>query len=86
MQHLFGFIGMVSLVVYVVSTVMIYGHLKDKGEKVSFLWLRLFMISYADRYRKYSKKETGRVGSLFYVWIISVNVALVCALLAIFAF
>jgi len=86
MQNFFISIGILSVIVYVVSTVMIYGHLKDRGEKVSFLWLRLFMISYANRYKKLTKNETGKVGYLFYMWIISVNVALISAILVLFIF
>lgn len=86
MQNLFGFIGILSVIVYVVSTVMIYVHLKNKGEKVSFLWLRFFMISYAEKYKKLTKDETGEIGYLFYIWLISINAALICAILALFIF
>jgi len=86
MQNLFISIGILSVIVYVVSTVMIFGHLKDRGEKVSFLWLRLYMISYANRYKKITKNETGKVGYLFYMWIISINVALISAILVLFIF
>jgi len=84
MQNLLISIGIISVIVYVVSTLMIYSYLKDKGVKVSFLWLRLFMISYASRYKKLTKNETGKVGYLFYFWIVSVNVALISALLVLF--
>jgi hypothetical protein len=84
MHNLFISIGILSVIVYVVSTVMIFSHLKDRGEKVSFLWLRLYMISYANRYKKMTKNETGKVGYLFYVWIISINLALISAILVLF--
>jgi len=86
MQYLLISTGILSVIVFVVSSVMIYGQLKDRGEKVSFLWLRLYIISYANRYKKITKKETGKTGYLFYVWIISVNVALISAILALFVF
>lgn len=86
MKNLFISIGILSVIVYVVSTVMIYAHLKDRGEKVSFLWLRFFMISYTNRYKKLTKNETGKVGYLFYMWIISVNVALISAIFVLFIF
>ena len=86
MQYLFISIGILSVIVFVVSSVMIYVQLKDRGEKVSFLWLRLYIISYANRYKKITKKETGKIGYLFYVWIISINVALISAILALFVF
>jgi len=86
MQTLFGFLGLLSVIVYVISTMAIYSYLKDKGEKVSFLWLRIFMISYANRYKKLTKEETGNVGYLFYLWIVSINLALIFAILALFIF
>jgi len=84
MQTLFIAVGVLSVIIFIVSTIMIYSHLKDRGEKVSFLWLRLFMISYANKYKKLTKKETGRTGYLFYFWIISINLALISAILVLF--
>ena len=84
MQNLFIPIGILSLIIYIVSTLLIYSYLKDKGEKVSLIWLRLFMISYANKYKKLTKNETGKVGYLFYMWIISINVALISAILVLF--
>ena len=84
MENLFISIGILSVIVYVVSTLMMYSYLKDKGEKVSFLWLRLFMISYASKYKRLTKNETGKVGYLFYIWIVSINVALISLLLVLF--
>jgi hypothetical protein len=38
---------------------------------------------YANRYKKITLEETGKTGSLFYHWIISINTALVFAVAAI---
>ena len=81
METIFIFLGILSVIIFIVTTIMIYSYLKDKGEKVSFLWLRLFMISYANKYKKITKQETGKTGYLFYVWIISINIALISAIL-----
>ena len=81
MEAIFIFLGILSVIIFIVTTIMIYSYLKDKGEKVSFLWLRLFMISYANKYKKITKQETGKTGYLFYVWIISINIALISAIL-----
>jgi len=81
MEIIFIFLGILSVIIFIVTTIMIYSYLKDKGEKVSFLWLRLFMISYANKYKKITKQETGKTGYLFYVWIISINIALISAIL-----
>jgi phosphotriesterase-related protein len=86
MENLFISIGILFVIVYVFSSLMIYSYLKDKGEKVSILWLRPIMISYANRYKKLTKNETGKVGYLFYIGIGSINVALISLLLALFFF
>ena len=70
METLFICIGIISVIVYIVSTIMIYDYLKKRGEKVSFLWLRLLILSYVPRYYKITKAETGKAGYLLYLWII----------------
>lgn len=79
-------IAIIGVTVFVVSSLMMVDYLKKRGEKISFIWIRLFIFAYADKYRKLTKEETGQAGPLFYAWIISINVALVCALLAVFVF
>jgi len=81
METIFISLGILSVLVFIVTTMMIYSYLKDKGKKVSFLWIRLFMISYANKYKKLTKEETGKTGYLFYLWIISINIALISAIL-----
>ena len=81
METLFIYLGLACAAIYVVSSIMIIHYLKEKGEKINFLWLRVLIISYADKYKKLTRKEYGKVGPLFYMWIISVNCALVCFIL-----
>ena len=38
---------------------------------------------YAHRYKKITLEETGKVGPLFYHWVIAINTALVLAIAAI---
>jgi hypothetical protein len=42
--------------------------------------LRLYIIKYIHQYKKISKQETGKIGPLYYPCVISVNLALVCAI------
>jgi len=67
---------------YVVTTLLIYQNLRLPGQQVSFLWLRVMAPWYASRYRKVTMTETGRVGPLFYHWVVSINLALLCAVVA----
>jgi hypothetical protein len=50
---------------------------------VSFLWLRVLVPKYAHQYKMITRRESGKIGPLFYHWIVSINVALVLAVAAI---
>jgi len=68
---------------YVVSSLLIYNALQKRNMPVSFLWLRAMAPVYAFRYKKITISETGKTGSLFYHWIISINLALAFAVAAV---
>ncbi len=84
MQSIYLTMMLFFALVFVITTMMIATYLRKRGEKVQFLWIKLMMISYADQYRKISRKETGRVGVLYYIWIISINLALLSFFLYLF--
>lgn len=45
-------IGIVSIVVFTWSTIMIYSYLRKKGEKIeSFIFIRLFIFQYVSKYK-----------------------------------
>lgn len=80
---IFAVIAVIALIWYVVSSIMIYSELKKRNVSVNFIFIRFMIIPYANKYKEITKKETGRVGSLFYHWIISINIALVFGIAAV---
>ena len=68
----------------VVISLIVYDSQKKRGIPVSFLWLRMMAPKYAFQYKKITKAETGSVGPLFYHWIVSINLALVFAIIVVF--
>jgi hypothetical protein len=66
----------------VVTTIRVYGYLRERNIPVSFLWLRLMIIKYLGQYKQISSKETGKVGPLFYHYLISANGALLAVIAA----
>ena len=68
---------------YTVSTILIFNELRKRGQKASFLFLNIMAPIYAYRYKAVTIKETGRAGRLFYSWVVSINLTLLLALLAI---
>jgi hypothetical protein len=67
------------VICFVVFSILIVAALDRRNIKTNFLWIRLLIFKYVSQYRKITLEETGRVGSLFYLWILSINLALVSA-------
>ncbi len=85
MQILFIALGAASIVVYITAAIMIYAYLKERDKTIaSFLLINLYIFRYVSQYREITKKENGQIGPLYYLWIISINVVLVCVLLLIY--
>jgi len=74
-------IGLLAVMWYIATTILIYDALRKRNIKVSFLFLRILIPKYASQYKEITLKETGKVGPLFYHWIISINIALISVIL-----
>lgn len=72
-----------ALIWYLVTTILIYENLRKRGEKVSFIWLRVLSPSYAGRYREITREETGKTGPLFFHYVFSINALLLFIVLAV---
>jgi len=55
------------------------GALQSRGHKINWVWIRLYIFKYIGQYREVTVQETGRPGPLFYPFVISMNSALVFA-------
>lgn len=73
----------IAIVWFIVSGGMIVNELIKRKHKINFILIRMMIPIYAHRYKKISLEETGKVGALYYHWIISINTALVFAAAAI---
>mgnify|MGYP001561437285 CR=1 FL=1 len=80
---LFAVIAGIAIVWHIVLGAMIVNELMKRKQKIQFIIIKLMLPIYANRYKKITLEETGKVGSLFYQYVISANGALVFALAAI---
>lgn len=72
-------IAILSIIVFLWATIMIYSFLRDRSEKLeSFIFINFFIFQYINKYKTITRKETGRIGYLYYLWIISIITALFC--------
>ena len=70
-------LGVVCVIWAVVAAVLIAADLHKRGIPVSVIWLRVMILKYLHEYSKITREETGRVGPLFYHYVVPLNVALV---------
>ena len=80
MEILMG-LGVVCVIWAVVAAVLIAADLHKRGIAVSVIWLRLMILKYLHVYSKVTQEETGRVGPLFYHYVVPLNVALVIVII-----
>ena len=76
MEFLMG-LGVVCVVWAVVAAILITADLHKRGIAVSVVWLRLMILKYLHEYARVTREEKGRVGPLFYHYVVPLNVALV---------
>ena len=65
----------------VAASLLIARDLERRGVHVSYLWLRVMILKYLSQYRRVTLEETGHVGSLFYHYVIPLNIALALAII-----
>ena len=73
-------IAVVALLWHVTTAIFIYEALRKRNVKVSFLFLRFLSPKCAQRYREITLRESGKVGPLFYHWVVSINTAWIACL------
>jgi hypothetical protein len=79
----FATISGIAVLWFIVSSIIIVNDLLKRGQKINFIFIKAMIPVYAHRYKKITFNETGRVGQLYYHWVISINTALVFAVASI---
>jgi hypothetical protein len=80
---LFMVIAAIAIIWFIVSGAMMVNELMKRKHKINFILIKMMFPVYAHRYKKITLEETGKVGSLYYHWVIAINAALVFAMAAI---
>jgi hypothetical protein len=80
--QLFLAIAAICAIGAVVSAIQITRYLDRHGLKTPFPLMGLFLFRNLGRYSEMTRGETGTTGSLYHSYIISINLTLVFALLA----
>ena len=79
METILLIIGLAGVIVYIASAILIFDYVNERIHKRKhFVFINLFIYSYVKHYKKMTREETGKTGKLFYFWILSINLALLC--------
>jgi len=83
MSTFFFILAIISAICGTVFSLMIASFLSKHGIKINYVFLRLYIIKYIHQYRKLTIEENGKPGNLFYAFIVSMNLALIFAIIGI---
>ncbi len=78
--HLFLYLAILCVLFNVVITMLIISELQKRKIKINFFLLRLYIPKYVHQYKKITLEETGKVGSLYYWCVGSINLAWILAM------
>ena len=83
MSNLFLALAIISAACGVISSIIITSFMSRRGIKINFLFIKVLILKYVHQYRIITLQETGKPGPWFYSYIISMNLALVFAVIGI---
>ena len=81
MSEIFIIIAFVSVAWGIVSTIVIANFLQKRGRKINYILINIMMFKYVHDYHQITTKENGKAGFWYYSFVISMNVALVFAII-----
>ena len=76
----FLILAIVCVLCGVVSSIMLISFLSERGIKINYFLIRIYIIKYTNQYRKITEEETGKVGPLYYSSVVSFILALTFAI------
>lgn len=65
----------------IISSICITSYLSKHGVKINYIFIRILIIKYVHQYAKMTREENNKPGPWFYSYIISMNLALVFAII-----
>jgi len=83
MSNSFFVLAVLSALWGVVSSIVISSFLSRRGIKINYLLIRVLVLKYIRQYYRITMQENGRPGPWFYSYVISMNLALVLAIVGI---
>jgi len=81
MSNVFIALAIICVLCGVVSSIMIVSFLSNQGIKINYFLLRLLLPKYVEQYKKIMIEKSGRPGSLYYTFVVSMISGLILAVI-----
>lgn len=79
MQNIFLGIAVLAILTNVVILILIMAALDRRGYKTNMLLARIYMFKYLSAYKEATRKETGKPGRLYSLWVFTIILAAAAA-------
>jgi hypothetical protein len=63
-------VAIICLFIGIGCSIAIVSFLQERGVKVNWLLIRLFLPRYVGQYKKMTEEENGKPGSLYYIFVV----------------
>ena len=80
MSEVMFVLAIASVIWGIVSAIVMASFLSKRGHEISLLFFRLLVLKYIHQYSEITTKENGKPGGWFYSYIVSMNLALILAI------
>jgi hypothetical protein len=81
LSEIFLGIALGSVAWGVVSAIVIASYLSSRGRKINVIFFRILILKYIHEYYEITQQENGKPGFWFYSYVVSMNLALVTAVI-----
>ena len=82
MSETFLILALINIVWGIVSMIAITSFLQKRGTRINYILLNIMMFKYVHDYHQITTDENDKPGFWFYSFTIAMNMALLCAIIA----
>ena len=79
MRSLFFGLAVAAVLANVVIFILIMAALDRRRQKTNMLLARIYFFKYLSAYKEVTRQEAGKPGLLYYLWILTINLAWLAA-------
>ncbi|MFC2004822.1 hypothetical protein ACFLUY_01215 [Chloroflexota bacterium] len=83
MSNFLFILAIIGVAYGIFVSIMIASFVSKRGIKINYLFFSVLMLKYIHQYKKITTEENGKPGQWFYSFIVSMNLALVLAVVGI---